>query len=305
MGVAPGEAKFGSSIALRRLATLLLGAPAHMPAPLTDPIVFAVARLVDDAKSETREPSHSDLDFQIARVKLQGADPKAQGQLVGKAKRVRAILSWALENNQRAGESLVESLLAFLRSCGGFRPTSPNYVGKEPITNAIAAFRAEGFTLTEDGELRPQLLENLSGAALSAALESYVRRAKRGAEDAALLAGTGKDLLEATAAHILLERSGGYPQNANFEGLLGMAFVAMGLTTPQHPIQPGEAPQCKAERGMFALAVGVNAMRNKLGTGHGRPWLPNITDTEARAAVQFMGTIAEWMLHAHARKKDP
>lgn len=276
-----------------------------MPAPLTDPIVFAMARMVDDAQSETREPSHSDLDFQVARVKLQAADPKSQGQLVGKAKRVRAILSWALENNQPAGELLVESLLAFLRSCGGFRSTSPNYVGAEPITNAIAAFRAEGFTLTEDGELRPQLLENLSGAALSAALVSYVRRAKRGAADAALLAGTGKDLLEATAAHILVERNGSYPQGANFEGLLGMAFVAMGLATPQHQVQPGEAPQCKAERGMFALAVGVNSMRNKLGTGHGRPWLPSITDTEARAAVQFMGTIAEWMLHAHARKKGP
>ena len=276
-----------------------------MPAPLTDSIVFAMARLVDDAQSDTREPSHSDLEFQIGRAKLQIADPKAQGQLVGKAKRVRAILSWALENNQRAGESLVESLLSFLRSCGGFCPTSPNYVGADPIANAIGAFRAEGFTLTDDGELRPQLLENLTGAALSAVLEAYVRRAKRGAEDAALLAGTGKDLLEATAAHILVERNGSYPQNTNFEGLLGMAFVAVGLATPQHLVQPGEAPQCKAERGMFSLAVGVNAMRNKLGTGHGRPWLPNITDTEARAAIQFMGTIAEWMLHAHARKKGP
>jgi hypothetical protein len=56
---------------------------------------------------------------------------------------------------------------------------------------------------------------------------------------------------------------------------------------------------------MFALACAVNAMRNKLGTGHGRPWLPNITDTEAQAAIQFMGTIAEWMLHAHTRKKGP
>lgn len=274
-----------------------------MPAPLSDQIVFALARLVDDAQSETREPSHSDLDFQIGRAKLQSADPKAQRQLVGKAKRVRAVLSWALENNQPAGELLVESLLSFLRSCGGFRSTSPNYVGAEPTTNAIAAFRAEGFTLTEDGELRPQLLENLTGPALTAALESYVRRAKRGVEDAALLTGTSKDLLEATAAHILLERNGSYPQGANFEALLGMAFVALGLTTPQHPVQAGESPQRKAERGMFALALGINAMRNKLGTGHGRPWLPSITDTEARAAVQFMGTIAEWMLHAHTRTK--
>ena len=199
----------------------------------------------------------------------------------------------------------MESLLAFLRASGGFRPTSPNFVGAEQISNAVAAFRAEGFSLTDDGELRPQLLENLTGAALSDALASYVRRAKQGAQDAALLAGTSKDLLEATAAHILVERNGGYPQGANFEGLVGMAFVAMGLATPHHPVQVGEPPQCKAERAMFALAVGINTMRNKLGTGHGRPWLPNITDTEARAAAQFMGTIAEWMLHAHSRRKAP
>lgn len=274
-----------------------------MPAPLTDSVILALARLVDDAQSETREPSHSDLEFQINRARLSAGDPKAQGQLVGKAKRIRGTLSWALENSPSSGEALIESLLSLLRACGGFRPTSPNYVGAEAVTNAIAAFRIEGFTLTNDGELQPQILQSLSGAALTEALESYIRRAKRGAEDAALLAGTGKDLLEATAAHILVERNGTYPQGANFEGLLGMAFVAIGLATPQHPIQAGEPPQCKAERAMFSLACGVNTMRNKLGTGHGRPWLPNITDVEARAAIQFMGTIAEWLLHAHARKK--
>ena len=274
-----------------------------MPAPLTDAVIFAISRLVDDAQGETREPSHSDLEFQITRARLTAGDPKAQGQLVGKAKRIRGTLRWALENNPAGGESLVESLLAFLRSCGGFRTTSPNFVGAEPIANTIAVFKAEGFDLTQDGELRPQILENLAGAALSDALRAYVRRAKRGADDAALLAGTSKDLLEATAAHILTERNGSYPRGANFEGLLGMAFVAMGLSTPQHPVEPNEPPQRKAERGMFSLAVGVNAMRNRLGTGHGRPWLPEITDTEARAAIQFMGTIAEWMLHAHERRR--
>lgn len=273
-----------------------------MPAPLTDSVIFAMARLVDDAQSETREPSHSDLEFQINRARLTSGDPKAQGQLVGKAKRIRGTLSWALENNPSGGESLVESLLSFLRASGGFRPGSLNYAGTEAIKNAIAVFRAEGFTLTQDGELQPQILENLSGAALTTALESYIRRAKRGAEDAALLSGTSKDLLEATAAHILIERNGNYPKGANFEGLLGMAFVAIDLATLQHPIQPGEPPQRKVERAMFSLACGVNAMRNKLGTGHGRPWLTNITDTEARAAIQFMGTIAEWLLHAHTRK---
>ena len=79
----------------------------------------------------------------------------------------------------------------------------------------------------------------------------------------------------------------------------------VGPATPASPCGPGAARECKAGGGMLALGSGINTMRNKLGTGHGRPWLPNITDTEARAAIQFMGTIAEWMLHAHARKKIP
>jgi hypothetical protein len=50
---------------------------------------------------------------------------------------------------------------------------------------------------------------------------------------------------------------------------------------------------------MFDLACAVNTLRNKAGTGHGRPWLPNVTDAQAKAAVEFMGIIAEWMLDAH------
>lgn len=74
----------------------------------------------------------------------------------------------------------------------------------------------------------------------------YLRRA------AALMTGTGKDLLEATAAHILVERNGSYPQT-NFPGLLGQAFVALGMTTPRHPVVAGEPPQKKIERAMFDL----------------------------------------------------
>ena len=52
---------------------------------------------------------------------------------------------------------------------------------------------------------------------------------------------------------------------------------------------------------MFELACGINALRNKAGTGHGRPWLSNVTDSEAKAVVEFMGVIAEWMLDAHLK----
>jgi len=265
-------------------------------APLSDAVIVALARLVDDAQSDTREPSHSDIEFQIRRVKLEAADPKLQGQLVGKAKRVRAVLNWAFDNQSDTGELLVANLVSLVRGCGGFRRESPNYVGEDVIRSAAAAFRTEGFELAEDGELRPIVLDSLSGVELTAALNGYVRRAKLGSADAALVTGTSKDLLEATAAHVLTELYGGYNTSANFAGLLGQAFVALGLATPQDPVQQKEPPQRALERAIYETACAVNKLRNKEGTGHGRPWLPTVTDAEARAAVELMGTIAERLL---------
>jgi hypothetical protein len=61
---------------------------------------------------------------------------------------------------------------------------------------------------------------------LTQALESYVRRAQRGSEDAAMLTGSGKDLLEAAAAHVLVE----------ITTLLGQALISLGLKTSQDAI---------------------------------------------------------------------
>lgn len=69
--------------------------------PLNDNIAFALARIVDDAQVATREPSHSDIEFCITSAKLTAGDPKAQGQVVGKAKRVRAVNT--LRNKEGTG----------------------------------------------------------------------------------------------------------------------------------------------------------------------------------------------------------
>jgi hypothetical protein len=75
-------------------------------APINEAIVVAVAQLVDDSQTETREPSHSDIEFQINRAGLIHADPRIQGQIVGKAKRVRAVLSWGMETLRRKWKHL-------------------------------------------------------------------------------------------------------------------------------------------------------------------------------------------------------
>ena len=275
------------------------------PAPLTDPVIFAVARLVDDAMTERREPSHSDIKSQIDRFGLAKGDPNQQGQTVGKAKRVRAVLLWALTENPAAGERLVAGLIAQVRTYGGFRDASPNYVGTEPIADLARELRTEGFDLTSDGELRLTALDTLAGEELTAALRAYSRRAQRGAADAALLTGTGKDLVEATAAHVITERWGKYDERANFPTLLGQAFVAADMPTPASEPQADDPPFSGVDRVLYEAACAVNTLRNREGTGHGRPWLPRINDGEARIATQLMGVVAARLLSAHSGESPP
>jgi len=266
-------------------------------APLTDAIIVAVSKLVDDAQAEQhREPSHSEIQAQIDRAGLSSYDPNQRGQTVGKAKRVRGVLYSAWENDPEAGGRLVFGLLALIRGCGGFRPESRNYVGEDAIRTAIEAFRTEGYVLGTDGVLTPRVLDGLSGEELTEALEAYVRRAKRGVGDAALVTGTGKDLLEATALHVLKMRRGARTKVHNFPTVLAQAFDALDLAVPEDG-KP-DTPINQLDRAFFRAACAINTLRNKEGTGHGRPWLPTISDNVARIAVETMGIVAERMLAA-------
>lgn len=265
--------------------------------PLTDAIVVATSRLVDDSQTEKREPTHSDIQFQIDQANLASADPgRLSSKPIGKSKRVRGTLSWALSNNPSAGESLVSGLISTVQGYGGFRPTSSNYCGSEAITNLITVFAAQGWDLSLDGSLQPRVLSSLTGKALTSALQAYADRAQRGSLDSPLLAGTAKDLLEATAAHVLVEKWGAYPSTSNFPTLLGQAFTALGFATSSDPVVAGEPAQKRVERAAYDLGCALNALRNKEGTGHGRPWISGITPVQASFSIESMGNIASLML---------
>lgn len=263
--------------------------------PLNEEIAVAISQVIDDALVKTRKPSHADLDNIIRRNKVDKGDPKLNGDNnnLGKAKRVNAVLNWALEYDQEAGESFVSSLLSLVKGCGGFREDSPNFVGHESIQNLRNSLKTEGITLTSDGMVTPIVLDNLSDIEMEKALESYIRRAKKGASDAALLTGTSKDLLEAVAAHVITRLKGSY-QQSNFPTLLGLAFHLLGLSTPH--TEGDNKVTSRFEISMYELGCSVNNLRNNQGTGHGRPFLPIITDIEAKAAIEGMGIISEFLL---------
>lgn len=270
--------------------------------PLNDEIAIAFSRIVDDSKGTGyRKPSHADLEERILRHNLQKGDPKLNGQkaAIGKAKRIDAVLSWALEYSPEAGEEFIHSLLSLIRAGGGFRKDSLNFVGIEAIRNLQNSLKSEGIALAIDGTVTPIVLENLTDLEMEKALENYVRRAKRGAPDAALLIGTSKDLLEAVASYVVARLVGKYEQS-NFPTLLGYAFYLVGASTPD--IKGYNQVTARFEISMYELGCAVNNLRNKQGTGHGRPFLPMVTDEEAKAAIESMGVISEFLL-SKLRKK--
>ncbi len=176
----------------------------------------AIAALVD----RENPLSHYDLGVAFRREGLQGGDPgqKDADGPIGKRRRVSAVLNFAADTDQEAGGRLVTYLLERMRGAGCFAAGSTDRLDENLINNARSTLRSEGFLFDEDGRLAPLVLDELEGRELTSALRLYVERARSGASDAALLAGTGKDLLEATARQVLVERTGSYNEHMPFPG---------------------------------------------------------------------------------------
>lgn len=267
-------------------------APTTSVPPLTEPIAIAVSRLVDD-HGASRQPSHWDVGQAIKRAGLVHVDPGQQTSVpVGKYKRVQQVLLWAVEHDVPAGRRLVGFLVSAVRGCGGFRSNSDNFAGAEAIANLKAVFDTEGWLLTDDGQLHRHLLDDdeLGTKSAGDVLRIYARRANQGANDAALVTSTGKDLVEAVAAHVLVKHYGTYSVQS-FPQLLGMAFTTLGLEATN-----ASTPQGKIELGLYSTACAVNQLRNKQGTGHGRPFLSTVTVAQARVAIRSMGVVADLLL---------
>jgi hypothetical protein len=76
---------------------------------------------------------------------------------------------------------------------------------------------------------------------------------------------------------------------------LAAAFLSLRMTIPK-AAQPTPTAQERLEIALFEAGCAVNTLRNKQGTGHGRPFLPTVSAQEATTAIQVMGVIAADML---------
>jgi hypothetical protein len=263
---------------------------------LSDEVVSAVARFFEAG----RGPSHDELSRLFRRCQLESADPAERfpGEQIGKMKRVREVLSVAIDSNAPAAEQLVTGIVGSIKARGGFRSTSEEYAGGDVIQAARDAFRAQGYDLDLAGDLRPLLLNDLSGVAATEALGAYVRRAHTGSSDAALVLGTGKDLLEATARHVLVKKTGAYPTEGNFPATLYQTFDRLQLAVPSQDVITSLDKDARAavQQALWLLAVAVNRFRNEEGVGHGRPLPATVTEEEARLSIQAMALVSQLLL---------
>lgn len=116
-------------------------------ASVNDAIIMASHNL-----SMTRNPAHASRvilisDSRSTAADSVGGDPKGRGQAVGRGKRLRAVLSWGIDNAPDKAEAFVFALIGSLRCKGGFRTGSPNFAGEEAILDVREAYHPQGYML--------------------------------------------------------------------------------------------------------------------------------------------------------------
>lgn len=263
--------------------------------------------VLGDFFDEGAGPSHDQLDQAFARYGLGDGDPArggrtAQGTPLGKTKRIRRVFVFAADNDASAGLALAHEVVALLRADGAFLAALPGYAGVQKISRLAATFARLGMTLADNGELRPTVIDNLGGTQLTDALRAYVQRINLNPDDESLQVGTGKDLDEAAARHVLEERTGSYPVGGHagsFPVTLANAFTAVGLAVPGH-IALDPDPHRAVQQCLFLLGTSVNRLRNDAGTGHGRPGPPRktsaLTPAEGRLVARATALLAGALL---------
>lgn len=252
-------------------------------------------------------PSHDQLDQAFLRHGLVPGDPAPggrtnQGSILGKTKRIRRVFVYAADHKVSAGLPLAEEIVALLRAEGSFSSALPEYAGAQKVSRLASAFRGFGLTLADTGELRPTVIDNLAGTELTDALRQYVQRINLNPDDAPLQVGTGKELDEATARHVLQERTGSYPVGGSagsFPVMLASTFAAIGLAVPG-PVELDSNPHRAVQQCLFLLGISVNRLRNEAGTGHGRPGPPRktapLSPMEARLVARATALLAGALL---------
>jgi hypothetical protein len=95
---------------------------------------------------------------------------------------------------------------------------------------------------------------------------------------------------EAAARHVLVERTGSYPQGGHkgsFPVTLANAFTTLVMAVGPS-VKLDDDPHRALQQCLFLLGTAVNRLRNEAGTGHGKPGPPTKTTPLAPAEARLV-----------------
>lgn len=247
-------------------------------------------------------PRHSVLSRVFARAGYGDAapyDPKSPQQQLNKEDRVRETVASAVREPARSRE-LMEALLGEFRVAGVFNPSSDAVEEQRRRDNVQTLRRALSridWELTDDGQLRPAGVGQVSAVQGRPAIEDQLSRLRRATDDPALLLGTAKEMLESTAKYVLDVFSIPYSAGSDFEQLWFHARDRLGLHPKDADVsQPGGQQVRDILQASWSIARMTNELRNVEGTGHGRTLPTAMTAEMALLVVREACSVAQMVL---------
>jgi len=242
-----------------------------------------------------RGPTHKALSRALAAAGLDDGyhyEPTASTQGPNKEDRVRKAF---VEARRRVGTGrpLVDELLVELRleKLIGV-PGSPS----EDEKRLRAALARDGFTLTDDGQLRTTGGIDMATGGRQA-LDEQLARLRNAQGDPALMIGTTKELLESVGKFVLEEYSMPVRKGATFDEILALARDRLEIKPGQaDPSVEGFEAIRKIHQSAWEIARSLNELRNLQGTGHGRTLPTGVSVELAQLVIKEACLVADYML---------
>jgi hypothetical protein len=139
---------------------------------------------------------------------------------------------------------------------------------------------------------RPDGLADDQWAAIQDAEERLLRA--KAYRDAPLVVGSAKELCEAVARVVIAERGGVAGSGTDMPELISAAHRALEFQAGEGLANDPETR--KIAQGVRSVVLGVSEMRNRRGTGHGRPAPAGTTDDHADLAFDAAYLWCTWAL---------
>ena len=266
-----------------------------MENPINGEVVAALTVFVRGGSG----PSHSSLTSAFLAAGIVGLTPYSSGSFdsLSKVDRITEAACKVWQQSTR-GRRLVEEILSIYRVAGIFG--DPNL--QMEVASLRSALLQRGWALDTDGRL-----DRLGDIDLEVgdrqALNDQLNRLRHNTEDAGLLLGTAKELLESVGKFVL-EENGRLPdRRINMPEVMTVSMELLGIMPVQVDASTEGGKQLrKVYQAVRTVVDAINELRNDHGTGHGRTLPSGVSVEAARFMIRQATMVAEMMLATHDRQ---